>query len=61
MKRRSRLIKGVKRALGRKDLWVTYPSVIAGGLIWSIAINGILIHNQFLSGGAISSGFSPWD
>jgi uncharacterized membrane-anchored protein YitT (DUF2179 family) len=56
MKRRTRLIKGAKRVLGQKDLWVTYPSVIAGGLIWSIAINGILIHNQFLSGGV--SGFA---
>ena len=56
MKRRTKLMQGMKRALGRKDLWVTYPSVIAGGLIWSIAINGILIHNQFLSGGV--SGFA---
>jgi uncharacterized membrane-anchored protein YitT (DUF2179 family) len=56
MKRKTKLMESVKRALGRKDLWVAYPSVIAGGLIWSIAINGILIHNQFLSGGV--SGFA---
>jgi len=35
----------------KKDLLVTYPSVITGGLIWSVAINGILVHHQFLSGG----------
>ncbi|MFQ5842944.1 MAG: YitT family protein, partial [Thermodesulfobacteriota bacterium] len=56
MKRRTKLMQGTKRALGKKELLVTYPSIIAGGLIWSIAINGILIHNQFLSGGV--SGFA---
>lgn len=56
MKRGTKLVQGTKRALGKKDLLVTYPSIIAGGLIWSIAINGILIHNQFLSGGV--SGFA---
>lgn len=56
MKRTTRLVKKAERSLGKKDLLVTYPSIIAGGLIWSIAINGILIHNQFLSGGV--SGFA---
>ena len=56
MKRRTKLMQGMKRALGKKELLVTYPSIVAGGLIWSIAINGILIHNQFLSGGV--SGFA---
>jgi uncharacterized membrane-anchored protein YitT (DUF2179 family) len=56
MKRRTKLMQGTKRVLGKKEIWVTYPSVVAGGLIWSIAINGILIHNQFLSGGV--SGFA---
>jgi uncharacterized membrane-anchored protein YitT (DUF2179 family) len=56
MKWRTKLMEGTKQALGKKELLVTYPSVIAGGLIWSIAINGILIHNQFLSGGV--SGFA---
>ena len=41
----------LKEFFGKKDLLVTYPSVIAGGLIWSVAINGILVHHQFLSGG----------
>ena len=56
MKRRTKLIEGAKRVLGKKELLVTYPSVVAGGLIWSLAINGILIHHQFLSGGV--SGFA---
>jgi uncharacterized membrane-anchored protein YitT (DUF2179 family) len=56
MKRRTKLMQGTKRALGKKELLVTYPSIVAGGFIWSIAINGILIHNQFLSGGV--SGFA---
>lgn len=56
MKRRTKLMQEMKRALGKKELLVTYPSIVAGGLIWSIAINGILIHNQFLSGGV--SGFA---
>ena len=51
MKRRTKLMQGMKRALGKKDLWVTFPSVLAGGFIWSLAINGILIHHQFMSGG----------
>lgn len=49
-------MEGAKRVLKRKDLWVTYPSVVAGGFIWSLAINGILIHHQFMSGGV--SGFA---
>jgi uncharacterized membrane-anchored protein YitT (DUF2179 family) len=56
MKRRTKLIEGAKRVLGKKELLVTYPSVVAGGLIWSLAINGILVHHQFLSGGV--SGFA---
>ena len=56
MGERTRLITRARRALGKRDLWVTYPSVIAGGFIWSIAINGILIHHHFMSGGV--SGFA---
>jgi uncharacterized membrane-anchored protein YitT (DUF2179 family) len=56
MKKRAKLMEGAKQALGKKDLWATYPSVVAGGLIWSVAINGILIHHQFMSGGV--SGFA---
>ncbi len=56
MRRRTELLEGTKRALGKKELLITYPSVVAGGLIWSLAINGILIHHQFLSGGV--SGFA---
>ena len=51
MKRRTKLMQGMKRTLGKKDVWVTFPSVLAGGFIWSLAINGILIHHQFMSGG----------
>ncbi len=56
MKSSIKLMQGARRVLGKKELLVTYPSVVAGGLIWSIAINGILVHNQFLSGGV--SGFA---
>jgi len=56
MTRRTKLMEGAKRALAKKDVWITYPSVVAGGLIWSLAINGILIHHQFMSGGV--SGFA---
>jgi len=56
MRRITKLMERLKRALGKKDLWITYPSVAAGGLIWSLAINGILIHHQFLGGGV--SGFA---
>ncbi len=51
MKRRLKLMEGAKRALGKKELLVIYPSIVAGGFIWSLAINGILIHHQFMSGG----------
>jgi len=56
MRRRTKLVARARQTLGKRDLWLTYPSIIAGGLIWSVAINGILIHNQFLSGGV--SGFA---
>ena len=56
MGKKIKLMQGARRALVKRDLWVTYPPVVAGGLIWSIAINGILIHNQFMSGGV--SGFA---
>ena len=52
----TKLIQNAMRTLGKKDLWLTCPSVMAGGLIWSLAINGILIHHQFMSGGV--SGFA---
>jgi uncharacterized membrane-anchored protein YitT (DUF2179 family) len=51
MRATARLMKGAKRAFGKRDVWITYPSVVVGGLIWSLAINGILVHHQFLSGG----------
>jgi len=51
MRTRTDLLEGAKRVVGKKELLITYPSVVAGGLIWSLAINGILIHHQFLSGG----------
>jgi uncharacterized membrane-anchored protein YitT (DUF2179 family) len=52
----TKLIQNAMKILGKRDLWLTCPSVIAGGLIWSLAINGILIHHQFLGGGV--SGFA---
>jgi uncharacterized membrane-anchored protein YitT (DUF2179 family) len=51
MRRITKLLQGVKGTLGKKDIWMIFPSVLAGGFIWSLAINGILIHHQFMSGG----------
>jgi len=56
MGRSTKLIGRAIRALGKKEVWATYPFILIGGLIWSIAINGILIHHQFMSGGV--SGFA---
>jgi uncharacterized membrane-anchored protein YitT (DUF2179 family) len=35
----------------RRDLWVPVPSIVLGALLWSVSINGILIHHKLLSGG----------
>jgi uncharacterized membrane-anchored protein YitT (DUF2179 family) len=34
-----------------KDLWLPALSIILGTLMWSISINGILVHHKFMSGG----------
>ncbi len=38
-------------AVFRKDIWIPALSIIAGALMWSVAINGILVHHRLLSGG----------
>ena len=35
----------------RKDLWLPALSIVLGTLMWSISINGILVHHKFMSGG----------
>lgn len=35
----------------RRDFWLPVLSIILGALMWSISINGILIHHEFISGG----------
>jgi uncharacterized membrane-anchored protein YitT (DUF2179 family) len=35
----------------RRDLWLPALSIVLGALLWSISINGILVHHQFISGG----------
>jgi len=40
-----------RKKLFRKDLWLPGLSIILGGLTWSISINGILVHHEFMSGG----------
>ncbi len=35
----------------RRDLWLSGLSIVIGSLMWSISINGILVHHDFMSGG----------
>lgn len=35
----------------RRDLWLPALSIVLGALLWSISINGILVHHKFISGG----------
>ncbi len=35
----------------RINFWLPVLSIILGALMWSISINGILIHHEFISGG----------
>lgn len=41
----------IRRAVFRKDIWIPALSIIAGAFMWSVAINGILIHHKLFSGG----------
>ncbi|MDA8124362.1 MAG: YitT family protein [Deltaproteobacteria bacterium] len=35
----------------RKDIWIPAFSIILGALLWSVSINGILVHHGLISGG----------
>lgn len=39
------------KAIFRRDLWLPALSIVLGALMWSISINGILVHHKFISGG----------
>ena len=39
------------RPIFHKDLWLPALSIVLGTLMWSISINGILVHHEFISGG----------
>jgi uncharacterized membrane-anchored protein YitT (DUF2179 family) len=39
------------RTLWPKNVWLPGLSIILGALMWSVSINGILVHHKLLSGG----------
>lgn len=41
----------VKESVLRKNIWLPAVSIVLGALMWSISINGILVHHKLLSGG----------
>jgi uncharacterized membrane-anchored protein YitT (DUF2179 family) len=41
----------IRVAVFPKNIWIPSLSIILGALLWSVSINGILIHHQLISGG----------
>jgi len=41
----------IRDAVFRKDIWIPVLSIVLGALMWSVSINGILVHHKLLSGG----------
>ena len=41
----------ILRAVFPKNIWIPSLSIILGALMWSVSINGILVHHKLLSGG----------
>ena len=39
------------KSIFRRDLWLPALSIVLGALMWSISINGILVHHELISGG----------
>jgi uncharacterized membrane-anchored protein YitT (DUF2179 family) len=39
------------KSIFRRDLWLPALSIVVGALMWSISINGILVHHELISGG----------
>lgn len=56
MGKRMDLLKKMMGTIFRKNLWFPIWSIVLGAALWSISINGILVHHHLLSGGI--SGFA---
>ncbi|MDP1989666.1 MAG: YitT family protein [Syntrophales bacterium] len=41
----------IRGAVLQKNIWIPSLSIVLGALMWSISINGILIHHRLISGG----------
>jgi uncharacterized membrane-anchored protein YitT (DUF2179 family) len=41
----------ILKSFFHRDLWLPTLSIVLGALMWSISINGILVHHEFISGG----------
>lgn len=42
---------GIRGSVLQKNIWIPSISIVLGALMWSISINGILIHHRLISGG----------
>ena len=41
----------IRGSVLQKNIWIPSLSIVLGALMWSISINGILIHHKLISGG----------
>lgn len=41
----------IRGSVLQKNIWIPSISIVLGALMWSISINGILIHHKLISGG----------
>jgi uncharacterized membrane-anchored protein YitT (DUF2179 family) len=41
----------IRGSVLQKNIWIPSLSIILGALMWSVSINGILIHHKLISGG----------
>ena len=41
----------IRGSVLQKNIWIPAISIVLGALMWSISINGILIHHRLISGG----------
>jgi uncharacterized membrane-anchored protein YitT (DUF2179 family) len=51
-----KILATIRGTVLQKKIWMTFLSIILGAVLWSISINGILVHHKLLSGGV--SGFA---
>ena len=49
--KRARMWPALRRAVLPKTLWIPALSILCGALLWSVSINGILVHHRLISGG----------